>query len=313
MMTTPVTAEWLTPAVPAAIGILALHGPAPVFFDRAWPSVGQHRFGRLKTNDGKTVDEIVAIRLDEDHLWLCTHGGPGIRQAVTELCAQHEVVLQDTQQAVNTPTDQTTFSQALAKCSGPAATDWLLQALAQAGDPEQPIPHAPFNPAFLFRRPRLLLTGPANAGKSALLNAWCGYRRAVVSPMPGTTRDLIAAVVDCHGWRCEVVDSAGLRSTDDQLEQAGQDLAKQAREWVDGVLFLAPGDQPGAEDAAHPDDLVVFGKSDLRPDATQQVGLLWQAPEAGNSPLSTSQLEQLNTAVCSKLELPPAMSTLQSF
>lgn len=306
------TARWLTPPAPAAIGLVAIRGAFPGCFDRAWPELEQHRFGRLKNQAGETVDEIVAVRIAADELWLCTHGGPGIRAAVTDLLTNSHVTFVD-------QVDTTSLGAALATASGPAATQWLLEHLAKANDATAAIPDTGFPTAFLSRRPRLLLTGPANAGKSALLNAWCGYRRAVVSPMPGTTRDLVAAVVNCHGWHCEVLDSAGLRPTDDRLESAGQDLAQEARNWVDAVLYLAPADQPDARAAAAAGDLIIVGKADLydlTSDLKQNTNdcgsrLLWQAPEAGDAVRSEALLTELASAVCQHLQLPPAPSTLR--
>ena len=198
---------------------------------------------RDDANNGATVDEIVALRIDTTTLWLCTHGGPGIRAGVSTLLSKLGWQIHDRQQ----PSDDITrmrIADALGAASSPAATDWLLRQLAD--DPDALVPQPPFPQEFLCRRPRLLLTGPANAGKSALLNAWCGYGRAVVSAIPGTTRDLVAALVDCHGWTCEVLIPAGLRDTDDELEAAGQDLAQQARQWVDAVLYVQPVDQKDA-------------------------------------------------------------------
>ena len=84
-------------------------------------------------------------------------------------------------------------------------------------------------PAELLYRPPfgVLITGPANAGKSSLLNAWCGHQRALVSDQAGTTRDLVAAETICHGWRLRLLDSAGLRAGADAIEAAGQALVEQ--------------------------------------------------------------------------------------
>ncbi|MBX7117716.1 MAG: 50S ribosome-binding GTPase, partial [Gemmatimonadaceae bacterium] len=67
----------------------------------------------------------------------------------------------------------------------------------------------------------VVLAGPPNAGKSSLFNALAGAPRAIVSPLPGTTRDAIELLVDDDPLPLRLVDTAGLRSSDDALEQLG--------------------------------------------------------------------------------------------
>lgn len=74
----------------------------------------------------------------------------------------------------------------------------------------------------------VVLTGLPNAGKSTLLNALAGDAKAIVSDIPGTTRDLIEASVEWGGIKFRFVDTAGLRDTDDPIESQGIQLASQA-------------------------------------------------------------------------------------
>lgn len=67
----------------------------------------------------------------------------------------------------------------------------------------------------------VVLAGPPNAGKSSLLNALLGESRAIVSDVPGTTRDSIEAWVELDGFPVRLVDTAGLRQTDDAVEAEG--------------------------------------------------------------------------------------------
>ncbi len=67
----------------------------------------------------------------------------------------------------------------------------------------------------------VLLAGPPNAGKSSLLNRLVGYDRAIVSPIPGTTRDLVSGQFALNGWLVNLTDSAGLRETVDPIESQG--------------------------------------------------------------------------------------------
>lgn len=82
------------------------------------------------------------------------------------------------------------------------------------------------------------LTGPPNVGKSSLINALVGYERAIVFDSPGTTRDAVTAVTAIDGWAVQLVDTAGLRATQNDLEQAGIDLAQQAIATAELVLVV---------------------------------------------------------------------------
>ena len=84
----------------------------------------------------------------------------------------------------------------------------------------------------------VVLAGPPNAGKSSLLNALVGESRAIVSDVPGTTRDAVEAWVDFDGWPIRLVDTAGLRETADVIEQEGVKRAEELIEKAEVVVFL---------------------------------------------------------------------------
>jgi len=72
----------------------------------------------------------------------------------------------------------------------------------------------------------VVLAGPPNVGKSSLFNALLGRSRAIVTPVPGTTRDALEAVIDADPWPIRLVDTAGLRSTTDFVEQMGIEVSE---------------------------------------------------------------------------------------
>lgn len=84
----------------------------------------------------------------------------------------------------------------------------------------------------------VVLAGPPNVGKSSLLNKMIGYDRAIVLDMPGTTRDVLHATTALDGWPVQFSDTAGIRLSDDTLEQAGIIKAKGALQQADLVLVL---------------------------------------------------------------------------
>jgi tRNA modification GTPase len=84
----------------------------------------------------------------------------------------------------------------------------------------------------------VVLVGPVNAGKSTLLNALARRDVAIVSPEPGTTRDLIEVRLDVAGYPFTIVDTAGLRETDGAVEREGMRRARARAEAADLVLAL---------------------------------------------------------------------------
>lgn len=90
----------------------------------------------------------------------------------------------------------------------------------------------------------VVLAGPPNAGKSTLLNAMTGYDAAIVTAIPGTTRDTLKELVQYQGMPFHLTDTAGLRDTDDEVELVGISRAKTAMEKADHVLLLCDSREP---------------------------------------------------------------------
>lgn len=89
---------------------------------------------------------------------------------------------------------------------------------------------------------RVVLAGPPNAGKSALFNALLGRQRAIVSPLPGTTRDYVEAELRLGGHAVVLVDTAGLREGSDVLEEAGIARSREQIDGADLVLWVEAAD-----------------------------------------------------------------------
>jgi tRNA modification GTPase len=89
-----------------------------------------------------------------------------------------------------------------------------------------------------------VLAGPPNAGKSTLLNALAGRDVAIVSDVPGTTRDALEVSLDLGGIPLTLVDTAGLRVSNDHVEREGIRRTRQRLATADLVLWLTPADEP---------------------------------------------------------------------
>ncbi len=92
--------------------------------------------------------------------------------------------------------------------------------------------------ALLREGIKVVIAGQPNAGKSSLLNALAGAELAIVTAVPGTTRDKVQQTIQIHGVPVHVVDTAGLRESDDEVERIGIQRAWEAITQADAVLFL---------------------------------------------------------------------------
>ncbi|MBI1308588.1 MAG: tRNA uridine-5-carboxymethylaminomethyl(34) synthesis GTPase MnmE [Proteobacteria bacterium] len=115
----------------------------------------------------------------------------------------------------------------------------------------------------------LAIVGRPNAGKSTLLNLLSGREVAIVSPLAGTTRDVVTSVLDIGGFPVTLADTAGLRLTDDVIEAEGVRRARMQAERADILVAVVDGEEGGEipEDVAEllvpGRSLVVVSKADL--------------------------------------------------
>ena len=121
---------------------------------------------------------------------------------------------------------------------------------------------------------RTAIVGRPNAGKSSLLNALAGYERAIVTDIPGTTRDTVEEPVVCGGVLLRLTDTAGIRATEDTVEKLGVERSRRAVASADLVIVLVDGTGGiTAEDQeiltlaqTAPHYIVAMSKSDLLPE-----------------------------------------------
>ena len=90
------------------------------------------------------------------------------------------------------------------------------------------------------------IAGPPNAGKSTLLNRLAKREAAIVSPYAGTTRDVIEVHLDLAGWPVTLLDTAGIRDTDNPVELEGVRRARDRAAAADLVLWVVDAGEPDA-------------------------------------------------------------------
>lgn len=112
---------------------------------------------------------------------------------------------------------------------------------------------------------RTVICGEPNVGKSSLLNLLLGYERAIVSELPGTTRDTIEEVINLRGIPLRLVDTAGLRESSDTLEREGMARTLKSIERADLVLRVADGSVENLNEprSTAKCEILILNKSDL--------------------------------------------------
>jgi tRNA modification GTPase len=123
-----------------------------------------------------------------------------------------------------------------------------------------------------------VILGRPNAGKSTLLNRLVGSDRAIVTPIPGTTRDIVRETIEIGGLPVTIADTAGLRDSGDVVESIGVDRARKAAEASDVVLYLVDASagmtaEDRSELARWPDAWVIFTKTDLAAAPKEAIGI----------------------------------------
>lgn len=148
----------------------------------------------------------------------------GIYDRLRDLCAHFHAVLDYPDEDIE-PFEAEELSSALESAAGE------LDALAAT-----------------YRRGRLLnegvpcaIVGRPNAGKSTLFNALVGYERAIVTPIPGTTRDTVEERVSFGGVLLRLIDTAGLRDADDEVERLGVERSRAALERAELIFLVVDG------------------------------------------------------------------------
>lgn len=153
------------------------------------------------------------------------------------------------------------------------------------------------------------IAGRPNAGKSSLLNALLGYDRAIVTAIPGTTRDTIEEKLRIGRLTLRLIDTAGLRDTDDEVERLGVERSRAAMSKAELVIAVADGSgeitdedrEVIAQAEAAPKGIVVLSKRDIaEPDAEITTAL----PVVSLSSITGDGMDELERVIAEQFPLP---------
>ncbi len=158
---------------------------------------------------------------------------------------------------------------------------------------------------YLRRGINLAIVGKPNVGKSSLFNALLGTERAITTPIPGTTRDFLQESLTLKGIPINLIDTAGIRHTDDPVERIGVERSLQKLKSADMVLFVVDGSKPLEDEDLYIyrlveplEHLVIINKIDL-PVEEEVVKAFPKALKV--SALRGEGIEELKEAILEKL------------
>ena len=287
----------LTAPGAAGIAVIRLAGPGVRdFLARSFSKTAQPSrcvYGEITDGD-RVIDDAVVVLCDDRTADLNLHGGAWVVRSVLELAQRHGFELVRQQPAAPLPLEmvdgdcelerevlrflplartETGARVLLAqreawgklRSQHAAATPGSARASA-SGDLELILADRTLE--HLLFPPMVAIVGPANVGKSTLANQLFGQRRSITADLPGTTRDWVGELANIDGLPVILVDTPGLRPTEDPIEQTA---IERSREQIAGsplvVLVLAasrpfPGEQQTLR-AQFADAMLVLNKSDL--------------------------------------------------
>jgi len=247
---------------------------------RAMPT-GRPIHGEL-TDNGKIIDDPLLVLHDGGLVAdLSIHGGPWVVRQVLELARKCGFEILERLEAPLPPDaiDATDELDQLIQSNLPLAKTelalrWLLSLRASVFPSQSSVLSPRHSLWHLLHPPAVAIVGPPNAGKSTLANQLFAQQRSITADQPGTTRDWVGEIADIDGLAVFLMDTPGLRHSDDSIEQAAIAQSAQPIKQADLIVLVLDGTDSTATQREwamrFPDALVVRNKCDR---ATQPAAL----------------------------------------
>lgn len=252
----PVGWTLVTPPRPAALAVVQITGDAANTLRTL--GLPPQPVGTLRLRDILGIDEGLVAVVSPTLVQLTPHGGPHVVRTLLDALTARGLAESPSPTARELfPEAQTTLEAemllAMSRAMSPAAIDLLtkqpsLWTAAGHRDPDH-LPTAAATPRDrrlrrLIDPPLVVAVGPANIGKSTLLNRLARRDVSIVADEPGTTRDHVGASVDCHGLIVHYLDTPGLRDSAEPIEQQAVRASLDRLQDADLILLMGDARNP---------------------------------------------------------------------
>lgn len=220
--------------------------------------------GRLDLSQAEAVADLIDARNAAAHHHALRQLGGGLRETLRRLRADLTELLAHAEAWLDFPDEDIE----------PFALEGMVTLIDRVAAEATRMAESTRRRIHCDRGIRTALIGRPNVGKSSLFNAILGLERVLVSPTPGTTRDVVEATVDIGGYPFILADTAGLGSARDDLDARGMELSRRQMAVADILLLIVSAEDGlteadrrllGEAAASHAQTLVCFNKCDLAP------------------------------------------------
>lgn len=252
--------------------------------------------GRMTLNEAEAIRDLIEAQTDA-----------GVRQATRQLTGEISNILQPAKDELLKLIVRLESSLEFVEDDLPAMeSDRMRESLANLRVRLERL-------ASTFSRGRLIrdgvrvtLVGRPNVGKSSLFNSLLGHGRAIVTEVPGTTRDTITEAIAIDGMPVILTDTAGLRTSEDQIESIGIDKTRREAAdsdllivVIDGAAQMTDEDRKVVADVAEQRHIIAINKSDLEGFSASSIEVLTATPQTSISVSATTNggLEELRAAI----------------
>ncbi len=256
--------------------------------------------GRLDLAQAEAVAELIASKTDLNRKIAIQALAGKLSNTVNSLSDQLADLLAEIEASIDFPEEDLDFMKVETQLEAARAVQTDLTALLDTAHEGRIIAEG-VNVAIL---------GKPNVGKSSLLNALVGATRAIVTDIPGTTRDTIEETINVSGIPLKLIDTAGIRQTDDIVEQQGVQRSKAVRDRAELLLLVFDASQPLnnadlelLQTAQSTKAILILNKVDL-PVLTPATTLLMHCPKKQVVETAIPEgkgLETLKSTICEEL------------